>query len=113
MPAYEGVELQNAFNILDRDRKTFIDKNDLLKQYCKMHSKNQSSEIVNEIFNTIDKDKSGKIDFDEFIIATVDRNKLLSHDNMIKAFKIFDNDGGGTISTDEIKDTLFYGKNID
>ena len=78
-----------------------------------MHDKTQSYEIVDEIFNSIDKDKSGKIDFDEFIIATVDRNDLLSYDNMYKAFKMFDDDGGGSISTDEIKDKLFYGQNID
>jgi len=56
MPSYEGVELQNAFNKLDKDRKTFIDKNDLSKAYNKMHSKSEAIEIVNEIFTTIDKD---------------------------------------------------------
>jgi len=32
---------------------------------------------------------------------------------MYKAFKMFDDDGGGSISIDEIKDKLFYGQNID
>jgi len=32
---------------------------------------------------------------------------------MYKAFKLFDDDGGGSISIDEIKDKLFYGQTID
>jgi len=43
-----------------------------------MHNKADANEIVNEIYNTIDKDKSGAIDFDEFILATVDKDNLLS-----------------------------------
>lgn len=78
-----------------------------------MHDKADAYEIVNEIFLTIDKDKSGKIEFDEFILATVDKDNLLSQDNMYKAFNMFDDDGGGSISIDEIKDKLFYGQNID
>ena len=42
------------------------------------------------------------IEMDEFMIATVNKVELLSEDNLYKAFKYFDDDGGGSITIDEL-----------
>ena len=55
---------------------------------------------------TVDADGSGFIDYTEFLAVTLDRQKLLSKKNLEQCFAIFDKDGSGTITSDEIKAVL-------
>jgi calcium-dependent protein kinase len=50
----------------------------------------------------VDLDGNGSIDYNEFLTATVNREKILSQKNLEMAFQAFDKDGSGKISTDEI-----------
>jgi len=52
---------------------------------------------------SIDVDRSGSIDYNEFLAATIDKDKLTSKQNLEVAFKTFDRDGSGKISLSEIK----------
>ena len=52
---------------------------------------------------SIDADKSGTIDYNEFLAATIDKDKLSSKQNLELAFKTFDRDGSGKINLSEIK----------
>jgi calcium-dependent protein kinase len=54
----------------------------------------------------VDIDGSGHIDYSEFISAAADRKKLLSKKNLEGAFNMFDKDGSGSITIDEIKHVL-------
>jgi Ca2+-binding EF-hand superfamily protein len=45
----------------------------------------------------------------EWIVATINKEKLLSTEKLKAAFQLFDKDGGGTISSSEIKDVLCGG----
>ena len=51
---------------------------------------------------SVDLDGNGSIDYNEFLTATMNREKILSKQNLELAFKTFDKDGSGTISVDEI-----------
>ena len=61
----------------------------------------------------VDTDGSGEIDYSEWIVATTDKRRLLTDEKLKVAFKVFDQDGGGSISSSEIKEILGVGKNID
>ena len=60
----------------------------------------------------VDVDKSGEIDFSEFVTATVNRSNLFSEEKLRSAFNIYDKDKNGSISIDEIKEVLGVGKKI-
>lgn len=63
-----------------------------------------------KMFKEIDTDKSGAIDYHEWISATINKKKLLSDKNLRTAFDAFDENGDGTITVDEIKNILGKGK---
>ena len=50
-----------------------------------------------------DLDGDGKIDYAEFIQATIEHKALLNEQNIKAAFKMFDLNGDGSISTDELR----------
>jgi calcium-dependent protein kinase len=50
------------------------------------------------IFDTVDIDGSGFIDYSEWVVATINKQKLLTNEILWNAFQLFDKDGGGTIS---------------
>ena len=50
----------------------------------------------------VDIDHSGFIDYTEFIAASIDEKKLLSKNNLKVVFEMFDTDGSGTISANEL-----------
>lgn len=50
------------------------------------------------IFCQADVDRSGTIDYNEFIAATMHRHKLEKDENLYKAFQYFDKDDSGLVS---------------
>lgn len=106
-------ELQIAFKSLDTNRDNALSHDEIKAGYRK-YLPEYSEEEINRILEIADADGSGEIDYSEWIVATIDKTKLLSDKNMKAAFGLFDKDGGGTISPDEIKEVLgFGGKHID
>lgn len=65
------------------------------------------------MFAKIDADGSGEIDYSEFVVASMSDKNMLSNNKLETAFKMFDKDGGGSISTDEIKQVLSFGQTLD
>ena len=62
-----------------------------------------------KMVNAMDTDGDGKIDYTEFITAAYNREMLLSQQNLQIAFKMFDQDGDGTLSMDELKSVFASG----
>lgn len=60
---------------------------------------------------SIDVDRSGTIDYNEFLAATIDKEKIASKKNLELAFKTFDRDNSGKINLNEIK-CMFDNPNI-
>ena len=60
-----------------------------------------------------DTDGSGYIDYSEFVAATMNTQTLLSKEKLEMCFKMFDKDGSGKISMDELKEIFGKSKNKD
>lgn len=58
------------------------------------------------VFNKIDADKNGSINYTEFIAATMSQKMYLKEEKIYQAFKLFDKNGDGFITADEIKEVL-------
>ena len=97
------------FNRIDTNSDGTITKEELytgLRSYLKLEGEQLKTE-VETIFNNIDNDHNGYIEYEEFIRAAIDVNYFLK-DNFLKfAFNYFDRDGSGLITLDEIT-KLFY-----
>ena len=68
---------------------------------------------MDQMFDAVDTDGSGMIEYSEFVVATLGEDVLLSEEKLVAAFKMFDRDGGGTISIDELKEVLAFGEDVD
>ena len=55
------------------------------------------------MFLAIDVNGSGTIEYSEFLLACIPEKVLLTNENMAVVFKVFDDDGSGQISKEEIK----------
>lgn len=100
----EKDELLKTFKELDLDHDGQLTKDELMIGYSKLMGEENAKKEVDKIFVTIDVNGTGAIDFTEFCLATVNHKKLLTKERLTQVFKMFDTDGSGTISSEEIKD---------
>ena len=61
------------------------------------------------MFDAVDIDGNGSIDYTEFVMATMNERDLVSQQKLKAAFRLFDKDGSGSISQEELKRALGSG----
>lgn len=104
----ERETMTDFFRALDTDQNGTLSKEELKQGFAELFGnsvENIDSEI-DRIMNEVDINKSGEIDYSEFISATLNRNTLLSKQRLETAFKAFDLDNSGAIDADELKMVL-------
>mmetsp|Transcript_25318 Transcript_25318/g.22437 ORF Transcript_25318/g.22437 Transcript_25318/m.22437 type:complete len:212 (-) Transcript_25318:2-637(-) len=101
-------ELQIAFKALDKNMDAKLSLQEVADGYKKYFPDITEAEI-DRILEIADADGSGEIDYSEWVVATIDKTKLLSDTKMKQAFSLFDKDGGGSISPEEVKEVLGIG----
>lgn len=67
---------------------------------------NRAMSEVEIIMKKVDVNKSGFIDYTEFVIASSKAQILLCNSNLEDAFKVLDMDNSGKISAKELKEVL-------
>ncbi|CAK57234.1 unnamed protein product (macronuclear) [Paramecium tetraurelia] len=103
----ELEDLQKSFQSLDKNKDGVLSKAELVEGYTKvLKNKEQAEEYVEKIISKIDKNQSGVIEFNEFLMAAINEEKILSIKKIEQAFKIFDSDGDGFISRQEIEEVM-------
>ena len=69
--------------------------------------KNLSKKEIEELFDSIDQNETGNIEYEEIIRALSDKKKLLSDKNLREAFNFFDSDNSGFITWNEIAQIIY------
>lgn len=94
-------DLKAVFTALDANNDGMLTYDEL-----KQGMKNAKIAIPDDIMATlgkIDSDGSGQIDYTEFIAAALDKKLYLKEESLWSAFRVFDIDGDGKISKEELK----------
>lgn len=111
LDAEQLEELREAFNLFDKDGDGTITANELGKA-MEILGQHPTAEELEILINSVDKDDNGVIDFDEF--ADLMKGHLFTSEDsynpapqedeeLLEAFKMFDRNGDGFISPEELK----------
>ena len=104
----EIKKIKEVFQSIDVDNDGKLSLEEMKKALSSGEVKFDFNE---EIFKQIDTDNSGNIEYTEFISACIEKNIYLNEEKLKEAFKLFDADGSGKISRDEIEKVLKLGSN--
>ena len=88
----------NKHYLITKD--TFVPK---MEKIFKGLTKNE----IEELFDSIDENETGNIEYEELIRALTDKEKLLSDKNLKEAFNFFDKDNSGSITWNEIAEIVY------
>ncbi|KAI8549402.1 hypothetical protein RHMOL_Rhmol06G0022000 [Rhododendron molle] len=97
--------LKQTFKNMDTDGSGSITYEELKAGLTKLGSKLTESEIT-ALMDAADVDKSGTIDYLEFVTATMHRHRLEREEHLYKAFQFFDKDNSGFITRDGLKHSM-------
>ena len=109
----DKIEADKIFKKLDKNKDGILTKEELVQGYAEIYGQDLAEEEIIQIFDKMDMNKDGKIEYSEFIVAALDEKNLMSEKRLRTAFEMFDKDKSGSISVDEIKKVLSFGKDID
>ena len=99
-------EYREAFENFDKDHNGSISLKEL-GSMMKSLGQNPSDQELREIIAEVDLDGNGNIDFNEFVIIMQKRSKETDpEEEIIAAFRVFDKEGNGTLSTKELRHVM-------
>ena len=99
-------EYREAFDNFDKDHNGSISLKEL-GSMMKSLGQAPSDQDLREIISEVDLDGNGNIDFNEFITIMQKRTRDSDpEEEIISAFRVFDKDGNGTLSTKELRHVM-------
>ena len=99
----ELFELKEIFCAFDKNCDGRLTKEELHEGLNKIYHDYNITNSIDSLMKTIDTDNNGFIEFEEFVRASIDKEKLLTEKNLKIAFDLFDRDKNGMISCSELK----------
>lgn len=102
----EKESLMQLFRTLDKNGDGYLSKEELIEGYTKIYGERQAREMTAHLMATVDTNRSGKIDYSEFVVAAMNKANVNSKEKLEAAFRAFDTDNNGYITADELKRIL-------
>ncbi|CAD8062560.1 unnamed protein product [Paramecium sonneborni] len=96
-------QLINTFNEFDLNKDGKVNIEEMMIAYKALGN---SDEEIKQIFEKIDTDGNGDIDFNEFLIAVTDRKALLTTQNLLLTFQTFNISRNGKLTEQELSCAL-------
>ena len=92
-----------AFNVQNDGQ---ISYDELKRGLRELKCEKFTDEELCELFKSIDVDKNGRIDYTEFLAASMQKKFYLKEERLYEAFSAFDKDGCGKITKEELMEVL-------
>ena len=98
MSSIEAQEFIDVFKLIDENSDGVLTLEEIKKgiQHCKFNFKLNEDDII-KLFNNIDIDKNGLVNYTEFISALIDYEKNIQLEHLIACFQNYDEDNSGKI----------------
>ena len=107
LQSQETQKLKDAFIKIDSSQDGVLSLDEIRKGMRDTFKNfDMKSFDINELFDDIDTDGSGAIDYGEFVTAAVNKQSMLDNENIDMMFKLHDKDGNGQITVNEFKDVF-------
>jgi calcium-dependent protein kinase len=100
----EIQELGKLFKSIDKNGDGVLTVEEI--KNALVNQKDQNIKDIQSVLDSIDTDGSGTINYTEFLAATMEKAIYLKEEKLFNAFRMFDADGSGKISAEELKATL-------
>ena len=102
MTTNESKEFINIFKLIDENSDGVLTLEEIKNgiQHCKFNFK-INEEIIVKLFNDMDIDKNGLVNYTEFVSALLDYEKNIKKEHLIACFQNYDEDNSGKISFKE------------
>ncbi len=107
----EEKKLREVFRYCDRKNKNYLSLDDI-KYGLESNNYNISENEIEHIFDVMDSDRNGHIEYQEFLRKLCDKEKLFSEENLRCAFNLLDEEKKGIIDWDNINKFIFNGQDL-
>ena len=101
--------LKNAFNSFDREKSGSI-STETVAEILRLMGQPFNKQTLDEMIEEVDEDKSGRLEFEEFIILAakfiVEEDDEAMAKELREAFRLYDKEGNGFIPTSCLKEIL-------
>ena len=99
MSTNEAQEFINIFKLIDENSDGVLTLDEIQKgiKHCKFSFKINEDSII-KLFNDMDIDKNGLVNYTEFVSALIDYEKSVKLEHLIACFQNYDEDNSGKIS---------------
>ena len=98
--------LKKSFEAIDNSKDGQITFEELKSGLIQLKSNKMNENEIKELFDMIDVDQNGKIDYTEFLASKKKKKNYLRNERLLEAFTMFDKDNSGTITKDELLQAL-------
>jgi len=109
LPPEQIAILRNAFGSFDRDKTGSI-STETVAEILRLMGQPFNKQILDEMIEEVDEDKSGRLEFEEFIILAakfiVEEDEEALQKELKEAFRLYDKEGNGFIPTSILKEIL-------
>ena len=99
-------DLKKEFQKLDTNKSGFLERSNLRTVLMNYRQDSLDSKTVTQLIEEVDFAGNNKINYSEFLAATIEANDVMTQERLQSIFNTFDVDRSGFITAQNIKDAF-------